>query len=306
VLNDLKLRALQTIYDRYIKWRLPEVVHPAYPIMLEYPIKPTPRYGHGKPAHPEISAQLARNDALYARTLASFSRFKESLLKIPEEPVGALSGEPYWNNTYFSAMDAISLYGFLGSKAPVRYMEVGSGNSTKFARRAIKDLNLSTKITSLDPNPRAEVDALCDRVIRQPLEDLDGKLFDELEAGDILFIDNSHRAFQNSDVTVFFLEILPRLKPGITVHIHDIFLPFDYPPLWSNRHYSEQYLLAAFLLADYDKFEILLPLAYACKHPSIGKEMLDAWTEPLFERAFAVNRRCTEGYIGASFWLTTK
>lgn len=150
------------------------------------------------------------------------------------------------------------------------------------------------------------MDVLCDRVIRQPLEDVDGKLFDELESGDMLFIDNSHRVFQNSDVTVFFLEILPRLKPGITVHIHDIFLPFDYPPSWYDRHYSEQYLLAAFLLANYDKIDILLPLAYAGKHPIIGKAILDTWTEPVFERAFANNRRYTDGHVGTSFWVTTK
>lgn len=145
------MRALQTLYDRYIKWQLPELVHPAYPIMLEYPIKPTSRYGDGKPAHPEISARLARNDDIYAATLTALSRFKENLIGISEEAAGAASGEPYWNNSYFTATDAISLYGFLGLNSPPRYMEVGSGNSTKFARRAINDLKLNTKLRRSTP-----------------------------------------------------------------------------------------------------------------------------------------------------------
>ncbi len=306
MLNKLKLKVLREIYDRYMKWQLPAIAYPAYPVMLEYPIKPLLRYGDGKPAHQEISAKLAQNDDKYLATLSAFSDFTENLLRISEEAPDSLSGEPFWNNTYFTAMDAISLYGFLATKNPARYMEVGSGNSTKFARRAVKDLQLKSKITSLDPYPRAEVDALCDRVIRQPLEDVDGKLFDELESGDMLFIDNSHRVFQNSDVTVFFLEVLPRLKPGITVHIHDIFLPFDYPRTWLDRHYSEQYLLAAFLLANYDKMEVLLPLAYVGRHPVIAKAIEDNWTQPIFARAFANNKRYTDGHVGASFWLLTK
>jgi hypothetical protein len=206
-------------------------------------------------------------------------------------------------NPFFSALDAISLYGLLGSREPALYFEVGSGNSTKFARRAVSDLHLKTKIISLDPSPRAEIDTLCDRVIRQPLEDVDIALFDELQAGDILFVDNSHRVFQNSDVTVFFLEVLPRLKPGVIVHIHDIFLPFDYPRAWVNRHYSEQYLLATYLLAEYRKLDILLPLAYISRHP-ITEPLLEAeWEHPTFQRAFAYNRQFAGGHIGTSFWM---
>src|SRR5260370_713340 len=81
-------------------------------------------------------------------------------------------------NIYFSALDAIALYGLLGLRKPSRYLEVGSGNSTMFARRAIRDLGLGTQITSIDPQPRAEIDALCDRVVRTRLEEFDLALFD--------------------------------------------------------------------------------------------------------------------------------
>ncbi len=269
-MGNWKTKALKAIYDRYMCWRLKELAHPEYPVMLEYPIRPEPRYGEGKPAHPELAALLARNDDAYLATLIVLSEFSERLMQISETANAEALGEPDWENTFFSALDAITLYGFLGSRKPSRYIEVGSGNSTKFARRAIRDLDLDTQIISVDPSPRAEVDALCDRVIRQPLEDVDTALFDELKTGDVLFIDSSHRVFENSDVTVFFLEILPRLKPGVVVHIHDVFLPFDYPRLWMDRHYSEQYLLAAYLLAGYSRLEVLLPLAHLSKHSTIG------------------------------------
>ena len=76
---------------------------------------------------------------------------------------------------------------------------------------------------------------------------------------DVLFFDGSHRVFQNSDVTVFFLEVLPLLASGVLVQIHDIFLPADYPPAWADRYYSEQYLAAVLLLFGERHFEVVLP-----------------------------------------------
>jgi hypothetical protein len=122
-------------------------------------------------------------------------------------------------------------------------------HSTKFARRAIRDHGLPTRIVSIDPDPRDEIDALCDTAIRESLEQIDLNVVDELERGDIVFIDGSHHCFMNSDVTVFFLDILPRLKPGTLVQFHDLMLPYDYPLEWIERYYSEQYLLAAYLQA---------------------------------------------------------
>src|SRR5262245_52540208 len=108
-------------------------------------------------------------------------------------------------------------------------LSIGSGHSTKFARRAVVDYGLPTQITSIDPHPRAEIDALCHRTIRKPLEETDLNVFDELEPGDVVFFDGSHQYFMNSDVTVFFLDVPPRLKPGTLVQVHDNTLPYDYP-----------------------------------------------------------------------------
>jgi hypothetical protein len=110
---------------------------------------------------------------------------------------------------WFIELDAVALYGFIATRKPRRYVEIGSGTSTKFARRAVTDHSPRTEIISIDPDPRSEIDALCDDVMRMPLEDVPADFFAGLCADDILFFDGSHRAFQNSDVTVFFCGRLP-------------------------------------------------------------------------------------------------
>ncbi len=154
---------------------------------------------------------------------------------------------------------------------PKNYIEIGSGSSTKFAKKAIEDFNIGTYITSIDPEPRSEINILCDEIIRKPAESVSLDLFKKLDKNDILFIDNSHRSFMNSDATVVFLDILPRLKSGVLVHIHDIFLPNDYPPHWTERYYNEQYLLAAYLLAGGNKFEVVFPSYFISQNHNLSK-----------------------------------
>ena len=175
-------------------------------------------------------------------------------------------------------------------------MEVGSGNTTKFVRRAISDHGLPTRIVSIDPHPRAEVDGICDEMIRQPLEDIDLAIFSELGAGDMVFVDNSHRSFQNSDVTVVFLDVVPALAPGILLGIHDIFLPLDYPPEWAQRFYNEQYLLAAFLLGGHHGYRIEFPALWTAMHPELAPRLGSLWEHESLQSA--------ERHGGA-FWLSS-
>jgi hypothetical protein len=194
-------------------------------------------------------------------------------------------------------MDAVALYCFpclLNSKL---YLEIGSGNSTKFVRKAIQQNNLKTKIVSIDPHPRAEIDGICDEVIRRCLEDIDPVLFDDLKSGDILMIDNSHYCFQNSDVTVVFLEILPRLKPGVMIYIDDIFLPYDYPPEWKDRYYSEQYLLAVLLLADSSRYEVILPCQFIANNGYLSGIVNSFWDEMSLQECRAYPN---------GFWMVVK
>ena len=177
----------------------------------------------GKPPHPQIAEILNQQRSDFSALLRRISQCSGVLASVPLEG-NPDSKIPFWRNGGFENLDAAALVGMLVSHAPSRYMEIGSGNSTKFARHAIQHARLSTSIVSLDPNPRG-VGALCDKIVRKRLEDCDLSLFDQLEAGDILFLDGSHRVFTNSDVTVFFLELMPRLRPGVIVHVHDILLP---------------------------------------------------------------------------------
>jgi len=304
----LKERLLRAIFKRYFVWRLDEVGKPQQFVRLEYPVSPEPRYGYGKPAHPELQQLFERDRASYAELLAGLQRFRDNLVGIAADAAGPRGNEPVWNNDYFPPLDAMALYGFLCDRKPNIYLEVGSGNSTAFARRAIRDHALGTKIVSIDPHPRAEIDALCDSVVRKPFEQIDPCVLNDLGSGDILFIDSSHRSFTNSDVTVFFLETLPRLKPGILLHIHDIFLPYDYPPEWRGRYYSEQYLLACYLLADHcgtSRPSIILPNVFVSRDPALSALASKIWTgtplEPLFARLFPR----FGGDLGVSLWLLT-
>ncbi|MBM3672392.1 MAG: class I SAM-dependent methyltransferase [Actinobacteria bacterium] len=262
---------------------------------IDYPVRPRPRWGHGSPPHPRLSEIIGRNRTQYAATLQGVTEHQARLCAIPMHAPKD-SPEPRWINGALPGLDAAVLYSFVADKRPATYLEVGSGHSTKFARRACTDHDLATRIVSIDPAPHTEIDALCDEVIRAGLEDVDLAIFDRLDGGDILFVDNSHRCFQNSDVTVAFLDVLPRLRPGVLVHFHDIFLPDDYPPAIVHQLYSEQYVLAAILLAEGLKLEIALPAWFVSSDAELAAILEPLWSQPGFE---GVQRH------GASFWLRT-
>ncbi|MFA7241858.1 MAG: class I SAM-dependent methyltransferase [Sulfuricellaceae bacterium] len=267
----------------------------SFTIVLDYPVKSRPRYPIGQTPHSRLNDLLSRNQARYRALLESFLPYAHQLEKIPA--TGETGGvTPYWINGFLPGLDAVAIYCLIAAKRPKYYFEIGSGNSTKFARRAIRDYGLSTQIVSIDPCPRAEIDEICDEVVRLPLEDCAPEFFNRLDDGDLLFVDDSHRCFMNSDVTVFFLEVLPNLKKNVTVGIHDIALPYDYPAQWSERYYSEQYLLACWLLAGTSKFEVLLPSAYASLDKSLAATLDDLW------------RKLPDGVErhGSAFWLQTQ
>lgn len=273
-----------------------ETMTSCQPILLDYPVKPTPRYGYGKPPHPKLYEIINKNRIAYKNILESFLGFKEYFLQIPAESASDTQ-EPSWINKWLPGLDSVALYSLLCLNNPKRFIEIGSGLSTKFARRAILDHSLRTKITSIDPRPRAQIDLICDTVIRQPLEDVDLSLFDELETGDFLYIDGSHRCFTNSDVTVVFLDVLPRLKTGVFVEFHDISLPYDYSPGLAERYYSEQYLLAVYILAENNKFNIVLPNSFISEDSELNNILNPLWDEPKMQK---VERH------GGSFWIQTK
>ena len=248
-------------------------------ITLEYDFEPKPRWGYDLPAHPQLTAIIEANRATIEGTLAATQAHRDYFATIkPHE--ASDSAAPYWHNGWFPALDAVVLTSILADTKPRQLFEVGSGNSTKFARAAISHFSLPTKILSIDPCPRAEINALCDETVRSGLENVDLTVFDRLEPEDILFVDNSHQALQNTDVTVFFTEVLPRLKPGVLIQIHDIYLPWDYVDSWAERYYNEQYLLACWLLAAPQRFDIVATNFYTLVNEELKSHVRPLWTLP--------------------------
>ena len=196
--------------------------------LVDYDYRARIRYGAGRPLHPQLLSLLQENHNRYAEFIDSMAESHAEFEAVALE--GSYSDTlPFWLNTWFAPLDGMALQTMLRLNKPKMFVEIGSGVSTKFARLAKDRHQLETRMISVDPHPRNEINQLVDRPVRMPLERVTLANFDHLGPGDILFLDSSHRSFQNSDVTVFFLEILPRLRPGVIVHIHDIYLPYDYP-----------------------------------------------------------------------------
>lgn len=298
--------ASQLLTSSEARRRIPRAVWRAAkgpePVFLDYPVDPRPRYGYGLPPHPELYALIDSNRSSYAETLRSLERYAPLLSRIRGVEENA-STEPYWRNEFIPGLDALTLYCFAAINNPALYIEIGSGNSTKFVRRSIRDNDLHTKIVSIDPCPRAEIDSICDEVVRQPLENVDLAMFDRLSAGDILVFDGSHQVFQNSDATVFFLEIMPRLAPGVLVYVDDIFLPFDYPPSWRERFYSEQYILAALLLGDgMERYRVIFPSVFIDSDDELSQLASALWAK-IGKDGKAVAAPGPYGGSGTGLWL---
>ena len=241
------------------------------PIYIEYDLNMTTRREQG---NPYLRSIIEPGKLTYQENLAKLATMQDFVQASQDRYI--LSKDLNWHNSFLPVLDALALIQFV-RQAPNRLVEVGSGNSTKFVKAALDFYGESKEIVSIDPFPRAEIDAICDQIIRQPVESIELSLFDQLEVGDVVFIDNSHRSFMNSDVTVCMLEILPRLKPGVIIGIHDIFLPFDYFESWSERAYNEQYLLAAMLLANPNYFDIQLPNYWVCRNEMHHQPLAEIW-----------------------------
>jgi hypothetical protein len=161
-------------------------------------------------------------------------------------------------NMGFSPVDAAVLFGMVYESKPCRIIEIGSGSSTLVIAAAIRAAQATSRDyrpvftciepyvpSYLQPPPREVTE-----ILAQPLQTIPLSRFTELGAGDLLFIDSTHVVSYGSDVVYEYLEIVPRLSVGVTIHVHDIFLPYDYPPRWLTQDrffWNEQYLLQALL-----------------------------------------------------------
>lgn len=175
----------------------------------------------------------------------------------------------YTRNSQFSWLDARALFALLREWRPRRVIEVGSGySSLLMADVNRRFLGGACEISCIEPYPRPFLQAGVPGIARllvQRVQDVSLDEFARLGAGDVLFIDSSHVAKTGSDVNHLYFEVLPRLAPGVRIHVHDIFLPHDYPPDWAvtdNRSWNEQYLLRALLMYS-QAFRVVFGCSYA-------------------------------------------
>ncbi|WP_088242268.1 class I SAM-dependent methyltransferase [Calothrix rhizosoleniae] len=200
------------------------------------------------------------NSDKFKEIIIALENYQSDLNKLANTVINAV-GYTY-DNPFFTSPDAEILYTMIRKFQPSIVLEVGCGNSTKITRQAILDGELNTKIVSIDPEPRTEISKLVDKSYLQPVETLakeDISIFSSLQAGDILFIDSSHQLQTGNDVTFLYTQIIPELRPGVVIHIHDIFLPYDYPTHWAIEErygFNEQYLVQCILTFS-NAFEVL-------------------------------------------------
>lgn len=197
---------------------------------------------------------------------ALLERFAKGYPDLPFEEERVEGLRYHYGNPNYGHSDAIFLVSMIRELQPKRFIEVGSGDSS-CALLDANDRYLDGKleVTFIEPYPAylqsllGEQEAAGIRLLESRLQDVDLAEYERLESGDILFIDSTHVSKVGSDVNHLVFEILPRLKPGVHVHIHDIFWPFEYPNGWlaEGRAWNENYLLRAFLEFNPD-YEIVL------------------------------------------------
>ena len=264
-------------------------------VLLDFPVIPFPLYTkQNKKPHKDLFSLIAANKPAYILTLQNSLTHQDAFSTIGDDKQIKNGIDPGWNNGYLPGLDIIMLYSLLAQIKPSKYIEIGSGTSTKVAYKSRRDNSLNFEIISIDPSPRKNISKAADRVYDQKIQQVPIAIFQALEENDVIFLDGTHVLYPNSDVAWFFLEILPSLKKGVVIHLHDIYLPYDYPEFMLERYYNEQYLLGALLLSNPGKYEILCP-----NHFIYTEESLHNILSPIWKLKGLKN---VEKH-GGSFWL---
>ena len=245
------------------------------------------------------------NDSVQLDLLTKhFPGFRSEYERIPIQPTGE-RGSFHLDNRLFGGTDALVAYCMVRQFQPQLIIEIGSGLSSVLLAQAAAR-NDGSDLICIEPFPREFVRKGFPglrSLIEKKVQDIDLEFFSQLESSDLLFIDSSHAVKIGGDVNYLFLEVLPRLKPGVIVHVHDIFLPFEYRRDWvmdEFRFWSEQYLLQAFLTFN-SEFEVLIVNSYMA-HGYLGD--LKAAFPSLENLKATVPNSVRWG--GGSFWMRRK
>lgn len=228
--------------------------------------------GHFYSPYPDLEDLENRKHQIFDRSkkpIAGIDIREDSQLKLlkklskyyPDLPYGKKRNKQlryFLGHHAYAHTDAIVLYCMLRHLQPKRIVEIGSGYSSAlmldFKQLHNKDLDL----TFVEPYPKLLHSLIKPRdkykLVDKPLHQTDSAIFDQLKSGDLLFIDSTHVAKPGSDVNEIYFNILPALKKGVNIHIHDIFYPFEYPHEWykETRAWNEDYLVRAFLYKNPD------------------------------------------------------
>jgi Methyltransferase domain len=234
------------------------------------------------------------NEPAQLELLSSFLRFRDEYQRFPTAPSLESHGF-YLGNRLFDGVDALVAYCMVRHFQPRLIIEVGSGFSSLVLGQAAAE-NGHAPLICVEPFPREFLRKGfpgLQSLVQKNVQQIDLEFFSQLNPGDILFIDSSHTVKMGGDVNYLFLEVLPRLKPGVIVQVHDIFLPFEYRRDWvldEFRFWTEQYLLQAFLTFN-SEFEVLL-----------GNYYLSHYHQQHLKAVFPNLPR----WIGGSFWVRRK
>ena len=273
ILNRL-LRSLYLqpkIADRTGYTIYPQVFYNPFPIQSEVDLEKLKQKRDlpGVKFNLPLADELLQKQARYAGEINEFIKNRKGNIQA-------------WNITY-PVTDSAICYSMLRDIKPKRYIEVGCGFSSNCSAAALHQ-NASEghpcKATYIDPYPSPHLSNvnLPGEFVKERVENIPLSVFKELEAGDVLFIDTSHVIKVQNDVEYVLIHVLTSLKPGVIVHVHDIFSPYDYPADWlvgegSNRGgNNEQYALECFLSGG-DAWEVTMPLhlLWRDKNPLLKK-----------------------------------
>ena len=197
-------------------------------------------------------------------------------------------------NGFYHTPDAEIYAAMILDLEPDQIVEIGSGFSTRVARRSIRYGGLKTRLRVIDPQSRADIREDADEIIRNRVELVDPASL-RLTDRSVLFIDSSHICRMKGDVPFLYCKVLPSLPKGAVVHIHDIYIPYEYPWIYGQWLWNEQYMLFC-TMANSSKFEVLLTTHWLSRqHTNVMRETISPAVLP------EKNQHC-----GCSFWIRAR
>jgi predicted O-methyltransferase YrrM len=291
-IQALKLRAFRAVRsgaERVGLQVVPKTFYSPIPDLRSLPSDIWERRSDLRGIHFDLDEQLAWISDHVAAAMREFSP--------PEHSTGR-RGEYTLDNDSYGRVGADLLHGVVRGLRPRRIVELGSGQSTLImaaaaARNAAE--GVQTDLRTFDPFASVAFAGLpgLSALEHVRAQDVGLEVFAKLQAGDVLFVDTTHTVKLGSDVNHIVLDVLPALAPGVLVHVHDIFLPYEYPRKWaeeSGLHWAEQYLLQAYLSGNRD-YEILAATYALCRERAADMaRVAPTWTPGATASAFWMRR----------------